>query len=518
MPRIQGRLQVTHPIFPLSTVLEFDIDGARPVQFDVTNERLHSHSTAITLTPKACSLLVYLSTRPQQLVSHQEVVRALWPDTFVDPKGLKKYVLELRKAFGDDAKHPKVIETLPRRGYRLLAAVRDASSKPKQDRNSLLAIDDDQAFLDIIERVAQERGIKASSTTDPDEFKKLVLTETPNIVVLDLNVPGLDGVALLRFLQATKCDAKILVASGMDSRVIDTAKKIGTHFGLSMLAPLQKPLRIADVRNALLKASNTKPAIDADLLRGALQNNELTVYYQPLVVLRERRLVGWEALVRWEHMELGTLTPDRFMPIAALEGMTNLVTARVLECVVSQLAEWDSLQDADEFVSVNISALDLDNAELPYQIERICKQYSVPAHHLRFELTETSAMKDDVSHSELLARLRIKGFKLALDDFGTGYSSILKLQRGPFSELKIDQAFVQHMTTERDSDIIVRTIIALAHSLDMEAIAEGIETEEQAKLLAEANCEMGQGYFFGRPMPGRNVPQWRAANSNMLKL
>jgi EAL domain-containing protein (putative c-di-GMP-specific phosphodiesterase class I) len=378
--------------------------------------------------------------------------------------------------------------------------------------NHLVAIDDEPELLAIVARTAESAGFKVDATTDPEIFKATIRRSAPSVVLMDLQIPGCDGIELLRFLYEEQCQAHIVLISGVDLRLLSIAKGVGDKLSLKMAEPVHKPIRVAELRARLSGFIAAPAEIDTAMIREALRTDQLALYYQPLVALDDHHVVGWEALARWHHPVRGLIMPDRFIPVAEKEGVIDELTDRVFELAIAQVAAWQRVHGMATFVSVNVSAPNLLDLHLPDRLEQACRQHQVPADLLRLELTETVAMSDSPRLVEVLTRLRVKGFKLAIDDFGTGYSSLVQLHRLPFSELKIDQMFVRNMATSEEAAIIVGAIINLAHSLRLELIAEGIETEELARRLVAAGCEIGQGYYFAKPMPAAEVPGWYAAH------
>lgn len=372
----------------------------------------------------------------------------------------------------------------------------------------ILAIDDEPAFLDIIQKVAKSAGFLATTTTDPTEFCTTLVTQPPSVVLLDLQMPDCDGIELLHALAEAHCRAKIILMSGFDPRVLSLARGIGDDLGLEMGEPLQKPLRPAELRQVLSKIRSKTFLPDAIALQDALDNHQLELFYQPIVTLGSGRTTGFEALIRWRHPEFGIVMPYQFIPLAEKTDLINPLTDRVLDLAAAQIADWRPL-GIDTFVSVNVSAANIV-ADLPDRLVRLCTRHAIPPRQLRLELTETAAMGNPALMLEILTRVRLKGFQLAIDDFGTGYSSLVQLHRLPFTELKIDQSFVRDMSSSAEANLIVGTIISLGHSLHLELIAEGIETEDLMARLVSMGCETGQGYFFSRPMPANEVPAWLA--------
>jgi EAL domain-containing protein (putative c-di-GMP-specific phosphodiesterase class I) len=373
----------------------------------------------------------------------------------------------------------------------------------------ILAIDDEPAFLEIIQKVAKSVNFTVIVTTDPEVFQSALTAQPPpSVVLLDLQMPTCDGVELLRLLADTRCRAKVILMSGFDARVLGLAHGIGNDLHLDMGEPLQKPLRPAQLRQTLSSLRSKAFQADAAGLREALDNDRLELFYQPLLALKTGKTIGFEGLVRWNHPEFGVVMPDRFIALAERGGLINPLTDRVLELAAAQVSAWRKL-GIEFFVSVNVSAANIV-AGLPDQLARLCDRHGIPPRLLRLELTETAAMGNHALMLEVLTRVRLKGFQLAIDDFGTGYSSLVQLHRLPFSELKIDQSFVREMANSEEARVIVGAIVNLGHSLHLELIAEGIETEDLMRRLVAMGCEMGQGYLFSRPMPASQVPDWIA--------
>ncbi len=248
---------------------------------------------------------------------------------------------------------------------------------------------------------------------------------------------------------------------------------------------------------------------DIGLLDGferALINNRLHLVYQPKVSLADGTLRRVEALVRWDDPALGAVPPSRFVPLAERHGMIDPLTHWGLRTALRQWREWHA-QGIDICLAFNISALSLEQLDFPDLVERMCRALDVPTDRLVLELTEGST-QPLIKLMDTLTRFRIKGIGLAIDDFGTGYSTLMQLRQLPFTELKIDRFFLTDMTTSADSQLIVRTMIDLAHGLGMTATAEGVETEEQLRLLRDFGCDVAQGYLISRPLAPDSLAEW----------
>jgi diguanylate cyclase (GGDEF)-like protein/PAS domain S-box-containing protein len=236
-------------------------------------------------------------------------------------------------------------------------------------------------------------------------------------------------------------------------------------------------------------------------LRRALEQQQLRVYYQPVHDLPTSRMIGVEALVRWEHPERGLVSPAEFIPVAERTGLIAEIDAWVMQQACQQMCQWQQAGVALSFVAVNVSSRLFARRELYQQVAQVLRDTGLDPAYLELEVTESAVMEDPEVALEQMHRLRELGVRLAIDDFGTGYSSLLRLKRLPVQKLKIDQGFVAGLPGDEDDGAIVRVIIALAHSMGMQVQAEGIEQVEQAALLLELGSHLGQGYWFGRPVP-----------------
>ena len=249
---------------------------------------------------------------------------------------------------------------------------------------------------------------------------------------------------------------------------------------------------------------------DARLLQGfaaALREQRLHMVYQPKVSLRDGGLIRVEALVRWDDPELGPVPPSRFVPLAEEHGLIDDLTLWGLRTILRQWLDWRT-EGLDTCVAFNISALSLQNLDFPDLVERMCRALDLPTERLVLELTE-GATQPLIKLIDTLTRFRIKGIGLAIDDFGTGYSSLMQLRQLPFTEVKIDQAFVGDLGRSRDCRLIVQSIADLAHGLGLTVTAEGVETIEQLRLIRELGCDVAQGYLIAQPMAPDALIPWK---------
>jgi len=238
-----------------------------------------------------------------------------------------------------------------------------------------------------------------------------------------------------------------------------------------------------------------------DDLRQAIDRGEMSMSYQPLVELHSGGLLGFEALLRWNHTEFGNIPPNKFIPIAEESGLIIPITKWILETTCRQLAVWKEISPAyrDMIVSVNISGKHLSNEDLISDVEHALTVSGIRPRSLKLEVTESAAMDNAEQTISILNRLKTLGVRLSIDDFGTGYSSLSYLHRLPFDTLKIDRSFVYSVGESGENSEILQTIISLAKNLKKKVIAEGIETASQLSLLQNLGCDYGQGYLLSRP-------------------
>jgi len=384
---------------------------------------------------------------------------------------------------------------------------------------SVLVIDDSSVQRAHGARLCREIGITTVHEAS-NGSEALALLETldpaPSLLIIDLEMPTMDGPELLAQLRQRGIDIPIVVASSRERALIQSVSHMGSVLGLRILDTVQKPLTGSGLEAAVAKWDPEKPArreapqallIDVDALRAALDRGELRVHFQPQVEIRTGIVRGVEALVRWEHPTLGLVTPDRFIPLAEQSGLVHELTLQVLNQTLLQSVAWRA-ESLDLTVAVNISPLLLDRAELVQQIASLQGGYGVPAERITLEVTESSLLRDPAVALGVLTRLRLRGFGLSLDDYGTGFSSMQQLAQIPFTELKIDRSFVRGVH-ERDSQrVILRSAVQMASELGLVTVGEGVESRAELAVLEDCGCTLVQGWLFAKAMPAAELTQW----------
>ncbi|MGV8984174.1 putative bifunctional diguanylate cyclase/phosphodiesterase [Clostridium sp.] len=242
-------------------------------------------------------------------------------------------------------------------------------------------------------------------------------------------------------------------------------------------------------------------------LRHALENNELEIYYQPQIDIINNKIKGFEALLRWNSSDLGRISPDEFIPVAEKSGLIIPMGEWIIKTVYLQNNLWKSKGYIYDTIAINLSAVQLQNDKFEKNLKRIIAETKVNTRFVELEITESILMKDFEKGVKLLTEIRSLGINIALDDFGTGYSSLSYLKQLPINTLKIDKSFIDNIVTNEREKAIVDGIIQLAQKIDLDVIAEGVETKEQIRLLQSMGCNQIQGYYFSKPLPPEEIEE-----------
>ena len=388
----------------------------------------------------------------------------------------------------------------------------ESAQKPK-----LLVVDDEIAICNAICTFAERVGYEAVYIVHGKDIENLYSNEI-TVIILDLFLADMDGIEMLRFLADKGCKAAIILISGGDLSVLHSARVLAEERGLNVFETVNKPFTRDEIQNLLarvrvpeirqdIKEGKAKSTLLLQELRRAISEREIYPYFQPKVRIDTGKVVGFEALARWQHPSKGMISPGEFIPFAEENNLINDLTMLIVDQTFAESASRLYAENNLE-ISLNISAQLLNDLNFPERLIKKAEDYNIDPSRIILEITE-SALADEMAKSlDILIRLRMKGFLLSIDDFGTGYSSMLQLHRVPFSELKIDQSFVKNMVTDEDDHAICEGAIDLGHKLGMTVIAEGIETKAMWNSLKKLYCDLGQGYYFGKPMPPVECEAW----------
>jgi EAL domain-containing protein (putative c-di-GMP-specific phosphodiesterase class I) len=372
----------------------------------------------------------------------------------------------------------------------------------------VLVIDDEEDICEIIAEMAERRGLEVKTLSNTAKTAETLAGFPPDFIMLDLMMPGIDGVELLRMLAEHAKGAKLCLMSGSDTRVLNSARRLGSAHGLDVIAALEKPLDMQVLAKLLEQVAGgvaTTP-VPVDLA-AAIASGQFTLHYQPVIEMATRRVKGVEALARWTHPHRGTLLPDAFLEQVVNDGLMQAFTDVVVQEATAQAARWNNAGE-ELTVSMNVTASTLLDLSLPDRISDLCRQHALPPERLILEVTESEAMRDVTRTMDVLLRMRLRNIGVSIDDFGTGHSSLRELQRMPFSEMKIDKGFVVDMMGNSDCAVIVKSIIDLGHNLGLKVIAEGVETAQVWRALSEKSCDFAQGFLVAKAMPATDFDAW----------
>lgn len=385
------------------------------------------------------------------------------------------------------------------------------------NRPRLLILDDDPLVGATVKLMAQSIGAESQFTSLAEEFFDLVGDWKPTHILLDLVMPGLDGVGIIRQLGEIACRAQLIIASGVDSRVLDAAERSARQHGLLVAGALAKPFSKGALVT-LLGASNGDTAMSGRLggavaggvsgsdLRNALEAGAIRPAFQPKVRCSDGSLLGFEALARWTQDDKTVCGPDVFVPLAESEGLLGKLT----EVMAAQSVEWlaSCFPATSQTVAINFPRQCLVDDSVIEFISQACVKAGLRHGRVTIEITESGSNDAHPNALDVLTRARLMGFDLSLDDFGVGYSSLVQLARMPFSELKIDQRFVTDLCRSNESQAIVAAIIGMSAGLGMTTVAEGVEDLDTYMRLREMGCHAAQGFFIGRPMLPESAVAW----------
>ncbi len=388
----------------------------------------------------------------------------------------------------------------------------------KHEGRRLLVLDDDASVGETVCAIADRTGIQARWATSAQEFFAQLALWEPQYIIIDLVMPDIDGVEMLRRLALVNCEATVIVASGLGTRVLEAAGRVAAENGLKIAGVLHKPFTSRSLRQLLAAAvpganhelhsqhPAAKPEITHGELEEALRHGRVVTYYQPKISCFDGSLTGFEALARWEDPEFGLISPDYFIPFAEASGQILPLTDYVVHTAVRWLA--DNFPVANISIAVNISARVLEDTGFSARLMDACLQYGIPPGRITLEITESSTVQNPVTALEVLTQFRIKGFQLSIDDFGTGYSSLSQLAGLPFSQMKIDKTFVLSARKSAESRKIATSIVRLAHALGLQVTGEGVEDEWSLRFLQDIGCDSAQGFLFAPALSPESAVAW----------
>ncbi len=394
----------------------------------------------------------------------------------------------------------------------------NAGAAPAGSGARLLVVDDDLVQRTIISRIGAQVGYEVRAAASVDEAARALRAGTFDCVTLDLSLGEQSGTNLLRAI-ADAGHPAVIVISGCEERVLNSAVRLANMLGLPS-CQLPKPLDLSELRASLQanwpnqpRASETSappPAFGGADIEAALDRGEIVPFFQPRVELVDGRVTGCEATPHWRHPTAGVLRPDVFLPMAEAAGLSARISGHMLRASCFAARELAAANGGFS-VAVNLSALLPGDGDLQQRIDRALADSGMPARGLTVEVGEAAVGGNLAGATESLVGLRVLGVGVALQDFGAGPSSLAVLARIPFSEMKIDRAFSRACLSDPDMARVVRACARLGHELDMQIVAEGVESSEGANCVRELGCDVGQGDFYAAALDPVAMTGWLAA-------
>ncbi|MHB1516575.1 MAG: EAL domain-containing response regulator [Acidiferrobacteraceae bacterium] len=384
----------------------------------------------------------------------------------------------------------------------------------------VLILDDEPFQLKLLSRQLANLGLDRVDTFTSGQAALALLEQQASdvqMIFLDLNMPGMDGVEFIRRLVDIHYTSALVLVSGEDERILDTSVRLARAHHLNVLGHVNKPVQPETIR-ALLKrwrnmapktAGEARKRYSAAQVRHAVASGELVNYYQPKVEVMSGALKGVETLVRWRHPDDGLVFPDQFIGVAEEHGIIDDLTRIVLTEALAQARRWREaglvLRIAVNVSMDNLARLDFTD----FVLGQIVRAGGAPD-ELILEVTESRLMTNTLASLDTLTRLRLKKISLSIDDLGTGNSSLAQLRDIPFDEIKIDRSFVHGACRDNTRNAIFTASLAMARQLGIVTVAEGVEDQADWDFLRQQGCDLAQGYFIARAMPAEDLPAWLA--------
>ena len=390
-------------------------------------------------------------------------------------------------------------------------------------KRTVLVVDDEPGIAQMMVDAAEDFGFEAHAVHDW-RFAEAEAADA-DVILLDLMMPGIDGVAALRALAAARVKSRIVLVSGLDRRVIDSARRVARMQNLDVVDVLRKPFRPIDLMAVLsglaerprelgkVAAPPTGSVVSLDDVRRAISGGEFVLDFQPQVRLADRSWVGLEALVRWNHPQKGRLRPDMFIPL--VEG-SELALPFTYAMIAQSLAALRKISERTGFsggLAVNVPPSALTTTDFPDHVLALLAEVDIEPSRLTIEITETSISTDPTLSLDIQTRLRLHEVRLSIDDFGTGHSSLERLHEAPFDEMKIDMVLIRNADHDASLRKIAESVVALGRSLSMTVVAEGVESAATLDWLTSIGCDVAQGYLVGMPLNLDGVCDWAAARA-----
>ncbi|MBD2445845.1 EAL domain-containing response regulator [Nostoc sp. FACHB-152] len=400
----------------------------------------------------------------------------------------------------------------------------------------ILVIEDEESVRENLLDLLEAEDFEIVAAANGKIGVNLALSEIPDLILCDMMMPEVDGYGVLTalrqdpltatipFIFLTAKSAKADFRQGMDMGADDYLTKPFTRAELlsAIINRLERQATLKKYLSApkekVTRHLSPKIQLQEITLQKVIQHkrfHEFEVYYQPIVDIDSGQIIAAESLLRWESPELGSVSPTEFIPIAESTGLIVPIDQWVLENVCRQIKSWHDVGIGSLTVTVNLSVIEFNQIELTAKIKEFLQINNLEPQYLEIELTESMIMQDINSAIATMNKLQSLGVKIAIDDFGTGYSSLVYLKNLPINTLKIDRYFIHNVSIDIQKSAITKALIEMAHNLNMQVVAEGVETEEELNFLRDNHCDALQGFLFSRPLPAADFENFLWSNRHL---
>ncbi|MDO8343799.1 MAG: EAL domain-containing response regulator [Cellvibrio sp.] len=394
---------------------------------------------------------------------------------------------------------------------------------------SILVTDDSLTQRQYAKELCSDLGVKdLHDAANGADALKVLEARSVDVVLVDLEMPIMDGVELIRSMAQKKMTSSVIILSAKDPILIASVGTMAEADGLHVLGTFQKPLLpdalecsllrfIQDIKN---QASEPKAPVENEVtaleLSEALANGELTLAFQPKLTVHGLMLKGVEALARWRHPQKGAISPGVFIPLAERHGMIDALTRNLLQLAFEHKRSWQNYGLRFN-LAFNLSPLSLADSDMVDWLCKLTEDYGISPSEVTFEVTENALLGELASAIRTLARLRLKGFHISIDDYGTGFANAQQLSRVPATELKIDRSLVHRAAARPQQRTILASTVDLAKKLNLTTVAEGVETEEDFRIITDLGVDLVQGYYLSKPLFPDDLLVWIKSGLSQLR-
>ncbi len=382
---------------------------------------------------------------------------------------------------------------------------------------NVLVVDDSVVQRNHVKEVCERFSIAhiGEAVNGQDAVEKMTQTRY-DIAFIDLEMPVMDGVELVRVIADQKLVESVIILSSKDPVLILSVGTMAESAGLGVIGTFQKPIQTEQLENSLRRLTSEvaveadddgKPELGPEELLEGMAQNQLTLMYQPKLQVKGLLLKGVEALARWDHPELGVVSPGQFIQMAERFGLISKLTDYLFKLALRDKKRWHSFGLSVD-LAFNLSPLSISDRGLADHVFDLVSSHELPPGEIILEITENAVAGELSAAIETLAKLRLKGFKIAIDDYGTGFANTQQLSRVPATELKLDRSMIDKVSTRPQNQAIVKSTLQLANDLGLTTVAEGVESIEDFRFLQQHGVEQIQGFLLARPMRADALLEW----------